>query len=310
MQIAAEERVHSIPNWLALKTRLGSDRRVFAWTHPSLPGEPLVALYVALCSSLPGTMDEILGPHGSADAAEETPEQKSSKFKNTNEESEPACSTAPTTAVFYSISSMKHGLSGVDLGNNLIKRASKELLAEVPSLTTLATLSPIPGLSSWLQVKLARAEQGLENDPAEPLLLEEEKVNLQKALNFPPNSEETAHLVLREALKDNAWVKEPVLEAALRGPLLRLAAQYLLQVKHRGKALDGVANFHLRNGACVHRLNWRGDLSTAGLSRSHGIMVNYLYDMEQVEENNKRYVVHGDIAASKQVKQLLKEEKQ
>ena len=41
----------------------------------------------------------------------------------------------------------------------------------------------------------------------------------------------------------------------------------------RGLALDPVANFHLRNGASLLRLNWRADLSTAGLRRSHGLMV-------------------------------------
>ena len=209
---------------------------------------------------------------------------------------------------------MKEGLSGVDLGNNLIKRASKELLAEVPSLTTLATLSPIPGLSSWLEIKLARAEQGLDDGPDQPLLLEEEKNTLRNALlsnnslyteNQNQSEEEASHAILRKALKDNDWVDDPLLESALKGPLLRLAAQYLLQVKHRGKALDGVANFHLRNGACVHRLNWKADVSEAGLSRSYGLMVNYLYDMNKVEENNKKYVLNGDIAASQQVRQLL-----
>ena len=34
-----------------------------------------------------------------------------------------------------------------------------------------------------------------------------------------------------------------------------------------------MANFHLRNGAEVLRLNWRADTSAVGLGRSHGIMV-------------------------------------
>eukprot|EP01033_Poteriospumella_lacustris_P003052 gene3052-2233_t len=41
--------------------------------------------------------------------------------------------------------------------------------------------------------------------------------------------------------------------------------------------LDDVANFHLRNGASLFRLNYHADLSPAALGRSAGMMVNYLY---------------------------------
>ncbi len=57
--------------------------------------------------------------------------------------------------------------------------------------------------------------------------------------------------------------------------LMRLAARYLVMERRRGKALDLVANFHLRNGASVWRLNWRADPSQRGLSQSYGIRVNY-----------------------------------
>lgn len=39
--------------------------------------------------------------------------------------------------------------------------------------------------------------------------------------------------------------------------LLRQAAQYLLLERRRGLALDPVANFHLRNGAEIWRINWK-----------------------------------------------------
>lgn len=35
------------------------------------------------------------------------------------------------------------------------------------------------------------------------------------------------------------------------------------------------ANFHLRNGAVMWRLNWRADTSPRGLANSLGMMVNY-----------------------------------
>ena len=64
-------------------------------------------------------------------------------------------------------------------------------------------------------------------------------------------------------------------EACIRPVVMRLAARYLLRERRRGAALDHVANFHLRNGAAVARLNWLADPSARGLAGSVGIMVNY-----------------------------------
>ncbi len=52
------------------------------------------------------------------------------------------------------------------------------------------------------------------------------------------------------------------------------------------------------------RLNWLGDTSEKGLRQSAGIMVNYLYDLEQIEANHERFV--GDrVSASRAVLSLL-----
>jgi malonyl-CoA decarboxylase len=45
----------------------------------------------------------------------------------------------------------------------------------------------------------------------------------------------------------------------------------------RGFFIIVLANFHLRNGAVMWRLNWQADLSVRGLASSCGIMVNYRY---------------------------------
>src|SRR3546814_19532043 len=65
---------------------------------------------------------------------------------------------------------------------------------------------------------------------------------------------------------------------------LRLAAQYLKGMKN-GQPLDPVARFHLGNGARIERVNWAADLSSQGLTQSCGIMTNYLYELEQLDEN-------------------------
>lgn len=288
MQIAKEEKVHPILDYNALKQRLGLNRRVFAWTHPSLPGEPLVALHVALCNDIASSINAIL-EHGVH-----------------NESLVGNKSKAPTVAVFYSISSMKPGLAGVDLGNNLIKRAAKELMFEIPSITSLATLSPIPGFAAWLNQELGRVPVQ-DSSKGESILLADEHRALESALGSFTSD---GRALLREALDGARWLQDTKLERAVKTPLMRLCTHYLVNEKHRGRALDPVANFHLRNGAQIGRMNWRGDCSGGGLRQSHGIMVNYYYDLDKVDERNHRYTIEGQVDASEQVLVLLRRQEE
>jgi len=47
-KLIAYEAVHTIKSWKDLKNRLDSDRRCFAFFHPSMPKEPLIFVEVAL----------------------------------------------------------------------------------------------------------------------------------------------------------------------------------------------------------------------------------------------------------------------
>ena len=86
-----------------------------------------------------------------------------------------------------------------------------------------------------------------------------------------------------------------------------LAADYFLTAKTSyGRPVDPVARFHLGNGARLERINWLGDKSAKGLRQSHGIMVNYLYELKDIESNHEAYINEGVIAASKTVRSLLK----
>ncbi|KAG1085713.1 hypothetical protein G6F40_014128 [Rhizopus arrhizus] len=64
----------------------------------------------------------------------------------------------------------------------------------------------------------------------------------------------------------------------------RLAASYLQSMKNN-LPLDAVARFHLGNGARIERLNWAADTSQKGLKQSCGLMVNYLYDLDELDTN-------------------------
>jgi malonyl-CoA decarboxylase len=95
--------------------------------------------------------------------------------------------------------------------------------------------------------------------------------------------------------------------AELKPLLLRLAAHYYLLAKNRrGEPLDPVARFHLGNGARLERLNWPADRSQKGIAQGAGLMVNYLYDQKNVEQNHEAYANHGEIAATSAVTRHLK----
>lgn len=87
---------------------------------------------------------------------------------------------------------------------------------------------------------------------------------------------------------------------------MRVCAHYLVCENVRGRALDPVANFHLSNGAFLERLNWLGDVSAKGMQRSLGMMVNYRYNLADIEANHEAYRTSGEVAASAAVKRLLR----
>src|SRR5579884_4173765 len=84
--------------------------------------------------------------------------------------------------------------------------------------------------------------------------------------------------------------------------LMRLCAHYLLEEKKNGKPLDPVASFHLFNGARLERLNWLGDTSPKGMKQSGGIMANYHYRLDKIDDNHEEFATHGHVVSSRQVR--------
>jgi len=81
--------------------------------------------------------------------------------------------------------------------------------------------------------------------------------------------------------------------------MLHAAATYFLTARNRnGGALDPVARFHLGNGARLQQLNPLGDLSEKGLAQSHGLMVNYQYDIDDIEKYHEAYAQNRVIVAA------------
>ncbi len=271
-KLIAYEAVHAIKGWEDLKNRLDSDRRCYAFFHPRMPDEPLIFVEVALVNGIAGNVQDLLDTNAPA--------------------TDPK---AADTAIFYSISNAQKGLAGISFGNFLIKRVVQELKQEFPNLKTFSTLSPIPGFRRWLNEIMAEG--------APKLFTAEER----KALNAASGRKGGAKGSMLAALDNASWIKDEKTVEALEPPLLRLAARYLAKEKGRkGRALDPVAHFHLSNGARLERLNWLGDTSDKGLTQSAGMMVNYLYDLNRIENNHESYSLSGSVDTSSGIKALLK----
>ena len=228
-KIIAYEAVHAIESWEDLRRRLEpSDRRCFAFFHPSMPDEPLIFVEVALTQGIPSSVQNLLAEERAAMLASEA-----------------------DTAVFYSISNCQSGLASISFGNSLIKQVVSDLSAELEELETFVTLSPIPNLTKWL-------------DAAELTYSADHSENMRAA-----------------------------------------AAYYLLNAKAQdGLPFDPVARFHLGNGAIVHAVHADADTSEKGRQQSGGAMVNYLYDLGQVEQNHEKFVTTHEVSATQEVKDL------
>ncbi|GMI77502.1 hypothetical protein like AT4G04320 [Hibiscus trionum] len=292
-KIVAYEAVHPISNLIDLKRRLGVGRRCFAYFHSAIPCEPLIFIEVALLKNIAETIQEVLWDYPPI------------------VESEASC------ALFYSISSTQPGLAGINLGKFLIKRVITLVKRDMPHISVFATLSPIPGFMPWLLSKLASQSRLAEaeniscssaDNPGltfyENVLEPEEEKALINSLGDLAAGKSGMEILLNVLTPTtHEWTDSDKLLSALKPPLMRLCVRYLLLEKKRGKALDSVANFHLQNGAMVQRINWMADRSDKGLSQSAGIMVNYVYRPENIEEYAQSYFSKGHIHSSDEVKQ-------
>ena len=182
---------------------------------------------------------------------------------------EPANQKDLDTVVFYSISNCHPGLAGVSFGNFLIKQVVEEVGKRYPNAKRYITLSPVPGFCQWLSLQSGSADLDI-------------------------------HELRTLAKVDGTDTTDPRWEA-----VLALCANYLVKERSGDLALDPVARFHLGNGASLHAIHWAADLSDKGLQQSIGLMVNYLYDLDNIEENHDAYFDQGQVAISRSVARLI-----
>ena len=259
-KIIKHEAVHAIDGFADLRRRMELDRRLFAYFHPALPGEPLIFVEVALVPDIPRAIAPLL-------EREAGPDDRPRNYK---------------IATFYSISNCQPGLKGVNLGNFLIKRVAEALKRELPQLERFCTLSPVPSFRAFLQSK----------EPLKPGVLTAEKIRTVEKLR----ASTAGHL---------AAAGSNPLPAPLLKDLSKLCAAHLIHSATKGHPhADPVARFHLGNGARLKQINPGGDQSPKGLEESHGFMVNYAYELDEIEANYEKFAA-GEVVAAKRVKALL-----
>ncbi len=89
--------------------------------------------------------------------------------------------------------------------------------------------------------------------------------------------------------------------------LMKKAIKFLTESDRKdGMPNDPVGRFHVGNGASLERINLNADLSEKGLLQSYGVMANYLYDLNVVEENHETFFKNKIVPVSNEIQTLKK----
>ena len=183
------------------------------------------------------------------------------------------------TATFYSISNCQEGLSRVTLGNFLIKRVVYEIQEELPHIKNFGTLSPIPGFVDWFSY------------------LEESKIK-----NILGNIKNQDVMFLKS--KDLKIGDKRIIDN--KEAIIKLVSHYIVNEKNRdGLPVNDVSRFHLGNGAIVEDVIINANISENGFKRSFGVMVNYLYELKNIEKNHEEYMNKKKVILSDKLKKYL-----
>ena len=183
------------------------------------------------------------------------------------------------TATFYSISNCQEGLSRVTLGNFLIKRVIYEIQEELPHIKNFGTLSPIPGFVDWFSYL--------------------EKNKIKNILENLPNQDLSFLKSKDLKIGDNRILLN-------KDAIMKLVIHYINNEKnYNGLPINEVSRFHLGNGAIVDDIVINANISEIGFKRSFGVMINYLYELKNIEKNHEDYINNKKIIISNKLKKYL-----
>ena len=141
-------------------------------------------------------------------------------------------------------------------------------------------MSPIPGFADWFSY------------------LDDKKIKI---------------ILQGSANQDLSFLKSPDLKLGdsriveNKESIIKLATHYIINEKNeKGLPLNDVSRFHLGNGAIVDDVIINANISETGYKRSFGVMVNYLYELKNIEKNHEEYKNSKKIIFSNKLKKYLK----
>lgn len=169
---------------------------------------------------------------------------------------------------------METGLRGIDLGHRLIVAACAEMSKDerTTNLMKWSSLSPVPQFRQWIENELSDHPDRI------------------SAIIGSENMNTFVELV---------QTKDPKLLPLFSTTLPKLLLDYLLNVKKSdGCTSCAVANFHIRNGAVLWRINFGANETPYGMAESLSLMVNYRYYMEDMWTNALQYQLDRTVPIS------------
>ncbi|RUS90185.1 hypothetical protein EGW08_002064, partial [Elysia chlorotica] len=103
-QVCKFEAVHPVASWQDIKRRVGTNRRVFAFTHRAMPNVPVVVLHVGLAPKISASLHSLLEKPSLCDSDTTAAGKGGGQAKEEREDP-----TNTHAAVFYSITSTQKG---------------------------------------------------------------------------------------------------------------------------------------------------------------------------------------------------------
>ena len=92
------------------------------------------------------------------------------------------------------------------------------------------------------------------------------------------------------------------------GAILMTKLVYELQRRGARYGLQTMCIGHgMATATIIERINPGGDASAKGLQQSFGVMVNYLYDLDELEQNVESFAREGAIAMSAAIRRLARQ---
>jgi Malonyl-CoA decarboxylase C-terminal domain len=288
--------------FLAARFR-GTNKRVYGWFRDETSVHPDVIVYVAFLETVPKTVVQALVEQEQVNSPPatlgETVPETIEPDANVEEQTAIEKNAPPPkwkVAAFYGATILHRALENTGIAEYCerpILRMLREDEDTPSSISVFSALSPIYSFRRWL------LEKDYEDDITLLVVNETSDDFLTLAREWDcPNDQVFGRM---KSLLDRNYEsyreavgKNPVVATAMDNLLLRCASSYIVKgktpvVNWRCDPLELSTRYHVAHGASVFRLNLASDPTEAGWMESFGIGTNFIYDLEKMESNQKKF---------------------